>query len=179
MAWSGATGRGSSGVNSASSTTTISPSANVVAGKVLVVAMAMDNSSTTDSTTDSDVNTITSVTDNTAGGLNTYTKLGEWNNNVGGAGTAACGAIFACVLVTTVATTDTVTVNHSSVSARAVSLTELTFGAGSTITDAGGNGQGVDNGTAVSVTVSSLANSEHLWLALQAVEGISAANLTT
>lgn len=135
--------------------------ATAVAGKLLVLAIAIDNLSTTDGVT----NDVTSVSDTQ---LNTWNKAGEFTNTVGGvAGDGATIAVFYSVLTTQLTTSDTVTVNYSgNVTAKArASLRSFTLGAGSSISIAGTvQTLANDNANAGSMTISGLSNGEYLFV---------------
>ena len=180
MAWSNVGSRGTNnGGTTADTTIARSPTSTLIVGQVIIIAVTCDNTGTTDSTTETDTNEITGVSDNAASTTNVWTKLGEWLASDGSAADGGVGALFACKITTQVNTTDTVTASFAnSTAGRTISINAFSVGSGNTFSMLGAAGQSVDSGTAISVTVGSLANAEHLWVCIQAAEGISTANLT-
>jgi hypothetical protein len=149
--------------NGASTTGTsigVSPTATLDVGDVIVCFVEHAQEGTTGDTT-----TIT-VADNSsqAGTANTWTRIKEYNNNLG-----CVGAVFACVLTRSILATDTVTATWGTTRGkRLIALSEFSAGGG-TVTLAPSTGQ---NATAASTAAPStrtpasgdLASAEYLWL---------------
>ncbi len=146
--------------NETSQTSTAFPISSATAADELgVIAIALDNLATTDGQTSN----VTSVSDSKG---NTWNKLGEYTNTVGGA--AADGATIAVwysVFSSALTTSDTVTANYSSsVVAKAAMAWSYTKGASTTVALAGSlQVLGNDNSDAGSMTVSGLTNGEYLF----------------
>jgi hypothetical protein len=150
-------------------TTVGSPSTGVAAaGDVIIVIVAKDNVQTTDGNTSE----VTSVAD-TPG--NTYTKLREFCNGQAGAGAGAVVSLWYSVLTAAinVGTTDAITANLSSaVTAKAISASKCTFGAGSTVSTAGVTADLADDAADPGSMSfgTSLGNVEHLFIRATALE---------
>lgn len=141
---------------------------NLDAGNVVVIPFGGDNTQTTDVNT----NLMTSVTDSQG---NTWTYFPCWTNGQGSAaaGATVCGAMS--VLTTAlVSGVDTITVNHSSITARAFNVFEYTKGASSIVYARGSStvpgflsNDGADPG---SMTLDGVESREHLFLRFTALE---------
>lgn len=161
----------SSGGSSKTAGTTLSgttTSADINAGDLILVLVAKDNNSTG---ADSATNEVTAVSD----GTNTYTKLAEWCNSQASAGAGATVAVYYSVSVGLVAVGTSITVTHSSVTARVFDLRVFTKASSSTLaieTAVTNSGDGVDP---PSMTISGLTNGkEYLLVRVSALEAASA-----
>jgi hypothetical protein len=72
----------------------------------------------------------------------------------------------------------TITISHSSITARACTAWEFTVGSGNVVTVGGSNTSAVDNADAGSVTISSLTNREWLFVHAVAHEGVNGDSFT-
>lgn len=154
--------------------TTAAPGSGAAVGEVIIFAVALDNTSTTDGQTSE----VTSVTDSAG---NTYVKLGEFCN---GQGSAAAGAVISVwmALVTTAFTgsVDTFTVNlANSVTAKAWTARAFTVGAGNSLRLAGTLQTLADDGADPgSMTISGLTSKEYLFVRASAGESNSTTGWT-
>jgi hypothetical protein len=132
------------------------------AGNVIVLAIAKDNTNTTDG----NFNEVTSVTDPT--GQNTWTKAREFTNGQGGAAAGITVAVFFTVVVSP---PSSATINFSAaITAKAASAWQFTIAAGSSVSVAAGTNLARDGTTEGSMTLSGLANREYLWFRGAAAE---------
>ncbi len=138
---------------------------NMEAGKVAILWAGMDNVQTTDgNSTD-----YTSVQDSAS---NTWTKLREFTNGQGAAAGGATVCLFYSKLATQLTSgTSTITLNHSSLTARGIVVKEFQITSGNVVSIVG-TPQDLANDAADpgSMTVGSLTNSEHLFLRATALE---------
>lgn len=136
-----------------------------VAGDLVVITVATDNVSTTDGNT----NLHTNLTD-TAG--NTWTKVREFTNGQAAAAGGATVSVWYSVLTGALNAGQTLTLTlASSVAAKAMQGQRFTIGAGSTIAaDAIKADLANDAADPGSMTLSGLANSEHLFFRATAIE---------
>ena len=163
--WSNIGSRGCSNSKTSSSSVSVTASAPVSAGDVLVAIVATDNIATTDG----DKSDISSVTDSKS---NSYTKAVQFTNSEGSAGSGATVGIYFSKITTTLTTSDTVTANFASaVTAKAIAIHEYSMSTGTSITVAGTATQAGTSSTSVSMTISGLTSQEYLWIGGVAVEG--------
>lgn len=142
-------------------------------GEVVIVAVAKDNTGTTDTNT----NEVTSVQDDQG---NTWTKLREYCNGNGSAGTGAVVAVFYTIVTSQMFDGDIIQANFSdSPTASAISAWRFSIGAGSTLSLAGSGDRSDDISDAGSITISGLSSTEYLFLRVIASERDAATALTT
>lgn len=168
MAWSvvGQHGNTSNKTSATSCVLTIATNA-VTAGDVLIVSIAMDNTSTTDG----DNSEVTSVTDSQG---NTYTKLKEYTNSQAAAAGGVTVSVWGCLVTTGLAiTTDTITMNFSSArSAKAMGAESWRMSVGTSYSVAGSDGQPSDaSASGPSKSISGLTSQEYLYIAVDGKEG--------
>ena len=135
-----------SAVSDASSTTvTVTPAANLTAGKLVVVASMSDNNDTADGAT-----TFHSISDSKS---NTWTRVSEYTETDGAADDGSTVSIFATKITTQIDTTDTITLTLGTAKTdKIITVTEATLGAGTGwVIEQVGVGQ-----AAISASVSSL-----------------------
>jgi hypothetical protein len=141
------------------------PGSNKTGTLLLVVSVAVDNTSTG---SDGDNSEITSVTD-TLG--NVYTKVKEFTNTQGAAAGGATVSVWTAVMTGTFSTADSATANYSSRTAQNAGLHIFSIGSGKTVSVAGTPqtlaNDGVDPG---SMTIGSLASQEYLFFRATAYE---------
>ncbi len=136
------------------------------AGNVLIVAVGIDNLTTTDGET-----TDVSVSDSQG---NTYTRIKEQTNGNAAAAAGATVALFFSKLATALVegNGDTVTATIAgAVTAKGIGCFELTIGAGNVVSVAGSTSGVGDNADPAALTISDLASQEYLWLYAIALEG--------
>lgn len=167
---------GNGGTGSLSSISVTLVTNTIAVDRIALVMVCTDNIATADSTTSTDTNTHTSVTDSKG---NTYTKVGEWNGNDGGAGTHVCVSFwFSRVAILLTNGVDSVTANFSTTTGAArIHVGKVDVDAGNTIGMVSDAGQILKAGTAVSVTVSG-PQQPYLYACAAGVEGISAVDFT-
>lgn len=146
----------------------------VEAGNAHIIAIALDNTGTSDG----DNGEVTSVTDST--GANTYNKLGEFTNANGSAGAGATASLWYSILASQLTSgAGTVTCNFSSRTAVAMMGWEASFTAGGVISVAGTlrklANDAADPG---SMTVGGLSSREYLWIRVIASESNDITALT-
>jgi hypothetical protein len=149
--------------------------ATIASNDVILVAVAVDNQSSTDGAT----NEVTSISTNT--GSETYTKIGEYCNGQGGANSGATVALFAAqALAAHGLGTKTWTANlANSKTAKAIAVQRVTIGAGKTL-QLEDIKVGAWDGTTPSVTpISGLAAVDHLFVVATATEDPSASGFFT
>lgn len=157
----------STGNETAQTSTVWSVFQTTTAGNVAVLHMAMDNRGTSDGNSSQ----LTSVVDSQG---NTWNKVGEFTNTVGGA--AADGttvAVWYSVLNTTLTGgVDTITTTYSgSLTAKAIVVKTFSIGAGNTVQVIGTvQTLNNDNSDAGSMTVSGLTSGEYLFFRATAQE---------
>lgn len=147
----------------AGTTLTLNDNSEGVAGKAVVIAVALDNTLTTDG----DNSLVTSITD---GNSNLYEKVAEFTNGQGAAAGGATCSLWCCrKLATTLSTL--ITINHGSVTARAANARFYSLGAGNQLTwvasPATLANDGADPG---SLSLSSLTSLEYLFYRATAYE---------
>jgi len=107
---------------------------------------------------------------------NTWTKLKEFTNAQAGAATGVTASIWMTQIATQVETTDNITLTFSSaITAKTLRVARFTVAAGKTFSLVGSASGAADASlTGSNLTISSLANAEHLFLHLAGIEGPSA-----
>lgn len=168
-------GTGASGVSG--STLGFSPAATLAVGTLQILVVAADNINNVDA----DNNEHLRVTDNAAGSLNQWRKLGEFTNGGGGAAAGGTVSLWACRIVTAVATTDTITVIFASaIVDKTCTLHEFTTAAGK-IVNLAQRANNETNGTTGfgSVSTSGLASKEYLHVRALMKEANSTTNITS
>jgi hypothetical protein len=147
----------------------------VAAGKYVVVAIGVDNQSSTDGNTSE----VSSVADSVGG--NTYTKLREFCNSQGGSNSGATVALFGCVLVNGLTNTSVITATlANSKTASAITAQAYSIGAGATISIEGTPQDTATDGAAPSgITLSGLSSREYLFVLATASETDSSAGSVT
>lgn len=142
-------------------------SSQLDAGNLGVLAIAVDNLTTTDGNT----NNIVGVTDSVG---NTWVKAREFTNGQGGSAAGACVALFYCIATTNLPAAGTITVDFSGTPTNACAVIGLEFtkGAGTTINLDGGTDVANDASQPSNLTLSSLANKEHLFVRAVANEAV-------
>lgn len=160
------------GGTTASTTIALSPSLTLDIADEIVVVVTADNVGTTSA---DDTGEISSVADNSTqtGAANTWSKLKERRTTqAGAAADGAVVAIFRSRLTRSILSTDTITVTYAnSVAGRTVSLMEVAATAALQLATNGVATQSVVQGTAISLTLSSLTSKEYLLVAAFAQEG--------
>jgi len=117
--------RAGAGNGSSSSTLAFSPIVTWTAGNLFLLCIVFDNVSTTVSNS----NDCTGVTDNTAGGGNTWSKAHERTQSNGAAADGVTVAVFYSKLTNNITTSDTITVQFSaSVTDKISVAAEFTIG---------------------------------------------------
>lgn len=158
----------------AGTTVAASPTANFVAGNLVVVVVGLDNNATADGNTSE----ISSITDSVGG--NTWTKLREFCNAQGAANAGATVSIWYSILTNTITTAGTITATlANSKTAKAFVGRQFSLGAGSTISIAGSQDLAFDAAAPSGVTLSGLASKEYLFIVGSAVEDPSTAGTFT
>lgn len=167
-------GNSSKTANQASTTITVD-NAEYTAGRLAVLAIAVDNNQTTDG----DENAVTSISDTRS---NTWVKAKAFTNGQGGAQSGATIELWYSELTTSIQNGDTVTINFSNSASRDASakiMKAFTYGAGNTIAVEATNtlaNDGADPGSLNATT----ANIECLRVRAIAAEGVpSALTITT
>lgn len=160
MAITGITARGSAVSNANGTTLSVNPSANIVVGKVLLVASASDNNQTTDG-----VSSFHTVSDSKG---NEWFKINEYTETDGAADDGVTVSLWGSIITTQINTTDTVTLTLGAAKTdKIITLTEATIAtAKRLVLEQVGIGQNV-----VSATVSSLPSREYLLMANFGAEG--------
>lgn len=158
MAFSAVTALGSAVRATAGSSTSGTVSANIVVGRLLVIACSTKNDQTTvGASTDH-----TSITD--AAG-NTWTKRSEYTNSAGAADDGTTVSVWTSVISTQINSGGTLTVNHGSNSDGIITFTEVTLGSSSV-----GVAQAA-TATAISATLAGMTSREYLLFAAYGAEG--------
>ena len=160
MAITSITARGSAVSNANGTTLSVSPSANIVVGKVLLVASASDNNQTTDGQS-----SFHTVSDSKG---NTWIKITEYTETDGAADDGVSVSLWLSLITTQINTTDTVTLTlGASKTDKIITLSEATIASGKRLVlEQVGIGQGT-----VSASVSSLPSREYLLFANFGAEG--------
>ncbi len=171
MAWSATSSKNQNSSSVAGTTLALTiAGANLASGDTIIVAIALDNIATVDGDT--------SVVSGLSATSITFTKLAEYTNSRGaGAGGATC-ALWAGAVTGTVNTGATITITHTSLTARAACYQGFTGGGGpfvvGTVQEAP-----VTAGDPPSQTVGSLLNREHLFIQACAHEATNTLTWTT
>lgn len=154
------TARGSAVSNASGTTLSVSPSANLVVGKVIFVSCVSDNNQTTDG-----ASTFHSVSDTDG---HTWTKISEWTETDGAADDGVTVSLFATKVVTQIDTTDSITLTLGAAKTdKIITILETTFDAGNTFAvEQVGIGQG-----SLTAAVSSLTSREYLLIGVGGAEG--------
>lgn len=142
--------------------------AQLDAGNLGVMILGTDNITTTDGNTSDHI----TVTDSVG---NIWVKGREFTNGQGGAAAGATVSIWYTVATTNLPTTGTITVDFNGVPTNAATATgwEFTKTAGTTIVLDGGTDVANDGAAPGSLSISSLANIEHLFIRGIADEGVT------
>lgn len=161
MAFSAITARGSAVGTTSAGSIAVSPSANLVVGRVVVVCVATKNIQTTDGAS----NNHSTVTD-TDGHI--WQKLGEYTETAGVAADGSCNSIWVTVVDNQISTTDTITCTFSgNIANRIITVFEVTVGANQTVAlEQLGVGQG-----AIAATVTGMTSREYLLVGHGVAEG--------
>lgn len=156
MGWAWSSGFASG--KSTSSGTTVTGTAGLAAavGTVVVAVVATDNTQTTDGNTSE----VASITDPRS---NTWTKAREFCNGQGFANAGATVAIFYCKVTTQIETSDTITVTLANTHTAKCFSADL-FTVSGTISVAGTADLANDGADPGSMTISSLASKEYLFV---------------
>lgn len=166
MAWS-EIGLKGSGNNKSSSTSTVTctSSAAVAVGAILVVAVAFDNTRTTDGTS-----TLASISDSSG---NIYTRVLEYQNTVGGAaGDGAAVGVYVGRVTAALLLADTFTAAFTTIpTAKVLAVDEFAVASGKTWALATTAVTPFSASAAPSVAISGLASQEYLFLGVLATEG--------
>lgn len=161
MAWSFAGGRGSNNNKTSGAVLSVSPSANIGAGAVLLAVCISDNLQNASATKDH------AVTDFDG---NTWVKIAEISN-AAPAGGGITLSLWLCHVTTAISSTRPIGMALSgATTAKALALYELGVGAGMTVAVAGVATSEQDGTAAPTVTLNSLPSSEYLWIGICARE---------
>lgn len=164
MAWGGGTGIGGANNKTAGTAVAMNPTAAVAVGAILVVQCVSDNSGTASALT-----TNHAVTDNVG---NVYTRLKEQTFSAGVAADGVTTSAWVTRVTAALATTDTITLTcPAGVAAKAIGAATWTVAAGKTWSKvADTSATGAASATGPSVSLSGLANAQHLFIAVDGVE---------
>lgn len=154
--------------NSTSSGTTlvITTDAQLDAGNIGIVAIALDNTQTTDGNTSE----VSGIVDSAG---NTYTKLLEFCNGQGGAEAGATVSLWFTKAASTLASSGTITITFANtITSKAASAWEFTVGGGKTLEIPVGGTATIadDNDPPSNLVISGLASLERLYLRVTASE---------
>lgn len=165
MAFGALSNNGAGSNKAASTSVTNNLSATTAsAGDLVIVRVALDNTSTVDAQTSE----VSSITDSVGG--NTWTKYGEFCNGQGGAGSGATVSVWGTVLANAMSAA-TITANlANSVTAKAMRITSCTIGAGVTISVNSLQTLANDGADPGNMTISGLSSAEYLFIRAIAVE---------
>jgi hypothetical protein len=175
VAWAFVAERGTAADKTTAVSMSMSPSASIPAGAILVVRCAADNElASADGET-----TQHAVTDSKG---NTYTRLVEFSRNAGAKRGGVVKSLFISKLQTGLTTSDTITFDtgwtaDGSAIAKAMALAEFSVGAGKTWQRDGKAAAG-GSSTTPSVTISGLSSIERLWLGGVGIEATTADGFT-
>lgn len=140
-------------------TLTVTAAAQLDAGNLGILAIAVDNQSTTDGNT-SEISTVVDTA------LNTWTKLREFCNSQGASNAGATVSVWYTIADANLPiTTGVVTITlANSKTSKAATIREFTIGAGNTISLAGQTDLATDGAANPgSMTISGLSNQEYLF----------------
>lgn len=162
MAFSAVTPRGSNTEKTSDTSISLSPSANLAVGQLVVVHCATDN----DAVAVADGATTRHSLADSKG--NTWVKDAEYTDSDGAAADGVTSSVWHSVLTTAILTSDTITLTTSSaVTNKIISCLEATMQAGSTVGVATvGVGQ-----SAIAATATGLLPAEYLFVGAGASEG--------
>ncbi len=173
MAWTSNGWLSTSGDSSKTAGTTVvlTVTGAVPAGRVVVVHVAIDNTSTTDGNTSE----VSSITDSAGG--NTWVKALEYCNSKAASNGGATVSLWYSKLSTQIPDGGTITANlANSKTAKAISANSFSIAAGSTVSVvASAQANGTANNT--SVAISGLSSAERLWFRATATEDNSIGTL--
>jgi hypothetical protein len=146
----------------------------VSAGALVVVVFAGDNTATSDGNT----SPVTSVVDSAG---NSYRVAHEFSNAQGGAASGAAVAVYYSVITSTLSSgVATITVNHASIAARAITAESFAIASGKTVNVSAANQIADDGATSgSSLAISGLSNIERLYIRAMAVESATAGSQST
>jgi len=165
-AFSGVTARGSA-VNSANHTSlSVSPSANLTVGKLVIVTAVSNNKQTTDG--DSTEHTIS----DTQG--HTWNKVFERTETDGAQNDGSTSSLWWTIVTTQIGTGNSITntYTNSTNNAGIIAITEATFdNANNNIVADGNTPTHSASGSSISHSRSSLTNREYLWFGFHGAEG--------
>lgn len=176
MAWGAFSSLGTAG-NKVAATSDVLTIANSspAAGDIVIVRAMTDNLATVDG-----ASSTLSCSDSKG---NTYTKLGEQTNTVGGAAAdGSCVAIWICQLRTGLTlTTDSITISYTgSITAKAIMAQTATITAGNTWASVGTLQRGTADAATSGplLTLGGLPATEHVWISADAIEAAGAGTFT-
>jgi len=160
-------GTGTSNVSGTSLVLTTTAAAE--AGNLVILAIAKDNTSTTDQET----NEVTYVTD--SAGNNGWRKLGEYCNGQGSAAAGCVISLWSCRLANTIASSGTITITMVTTTAKVCSAYEFTCSAENRWLDTAGTLQtgATDAAEVPSLSVTGLTSREYLFVRATAYENSS------
>jgi len=158
MSWAFVASRGTAGATAAGATLTVSPSATIAVGRILVVAVGAHSTGLT-----TGFSTVLSVSDDAG---NTYTRLIEQSNNVGA--NDSLGGLFMAKVTTQLTTASVITFNTGNASSlgKGMSLAEFSVAAGQTFALADAVGASDVAAASLTATSNTLSSVERLWLGL-------------
>ena len=161
-------GNGGTGVSTSSDTTlAFAPTVTLEVGKVVLCAVALDNTTTTDGTTSE----ISGIADT---GSNTWAFLGAFRNGNAGAAAGAQVELWKSKITTQLTTGSTVTITFANtITSKAATLLEVSVGSGNSLQSAGTIQTLAEDADAnpASMAHTSLSNKEYLFIRAIAVEG--------
>lgn len=162
--------RGAANTKSSGTTLSLTPSSNIIVGRVAVIRAVSDNIQTTDGTS-----TLHTISDDSG---NTWTKVKEHTFGGGAAGAGVTVSLWASHITTTITTSDNITLTTgSSVDAKGLSVDEFSLPADYTL-EVVGNAGDQGTGTSPTTNLSGLSSSEYLWLGAVGIEGPSGDSFT-
>ncbi|MEK7583971.1 MAG: hypothetical protein AAB490_01895 [Patescibacteria group bacterium] len=162
--FSGIASRGSATLSGTGSTLAVSPTANLTAGKIVIVSAVSDNEDATDGAT-----TFHSVSD-TQG--HTWNKVFEETETDGAADDGSTSSLWWTKVQTEIATTDSITLTlGASKSDAVIALVEATVASGNTVVALAPTPTHSTSGTSLSNVRSSLTSREYLFFGLFGAEG--------
>lgn len=157
--------RGNAGEKVSDTTITLAPTGTIIAGRIALLGVIMDNSGTTAGAT-----TTLSVTDDSGSG-DTWVRDKEQTQTAGTALDGCTIGLFRCHRTADLTTLHTITVtNTANSTAKGVGLAECQVGAGNTISVVGSDATNAAAATSYSVTVGSLSNVSHAYVAISGAE---------
>ena len=158
MAWTSVGSIGGAQHTGSQNTVVMTTNATAVAGSVVVISVAINNTSTTDGNTTE----VSSITDSVGG--NTWTKAREFCNSQGAAAAGATVAMFFSILTNQIASGQTITANlANNINKKALAAWNFTVGSGNSAEVATAVDLPDDGGDFGSMTISSLNSQEYLF----------------